>query len=60
VSFWAELKRRNVVRVGAVYLAAAWLVAQIGDVVAQAFAAPASRSRRCAARTWISTERTSA
>ena len=41
MSFWAELKRRNVVRVGAVYLAAAWLVAQIGDVVAQAFAAPA-------------------
>ncbi len=24
MSFWAELKRRNVVRVGAVYLAAAW------------------------------------
>jgi TolB-like protein len=40
MSFWAELKRRNVVRVGAVYLAAAWLLAQIGDVVAQAFAAP--------------------
>jgi TolB-like protein len=41
MSFWAELKRRNVVRVGAVYLAGAWLLAQIGDVVAQAFSAPA-------------------
>jgi TolB-like protein len=41
MSFWAELKRRNVFRVGAVYLAAAWSLAQIGDVVAQAFAAPA-------------------
>jgi len=40
MSFWAELKRRNVVRVGAIYLAAAWLLAQIGDVVSQAFAAP--------------------
>src|SRR5262245_26343721 len=41
MSFWAELKRRNVLRVGAVYLAADWLLAQIGDIVAQAFAAPA-------------------
>ena len=40
MSFWAELKRRNVVRVSAIYLAAAWLLAQIGDVVSQAFAAP--------------------
>src|SRR5215471_3907266 len=41
MSFWAELKRRNVLRVGGVYLAAAWSLAQIGDVVAQTFAAPA-------------------
>jgi TolB-like protein len=41
MSFLAELKRRNVFRVGAVYLAAAWSLAQIGDVVAQAFSAPA-------------------
>jgi TolB-like protein len=41
MSFWAELRRRNVFRVGGVYLAAAWLLAQIGDVVAQAFSAPA-------------------
>src|SRR5262245_55607929 len=40
MSFWAELKRRNVFRVGAVYLAAAWVISQVGDVVAQAFAAP--------------------
>ncbi|HEX5048397.1 MAG TPA: hypothetical protein VFX89_14870 [Gammaproteobacteria bacterium] len=41
MSFWAELRRRNVFRVGAVYLASAWVVSQVGDVVAQAFDAPA-------------------
>src|ERR1700741_2380788 len=40
MSFWAEFKRRNVIRVGAVYLAAAWVISQVGDVVAQAFDAP--------------------
>jgi TolB-like protein len=40
VVFWAELRRRNVVRVGAVYLASGWLVSQVGDIVAQAFDAP--------------------
>ena len=45
MSFWAELKRRNVLRVGAVYLATAWLLAQIGDIVAQAFGAPALAMR---------------
>jgi adenylate cyclase len=40
MSFWAELKRRNVFRVGGVYLAAAWVISQVGDVVAQAFDAP--------------------
>jgi hypothetical protein len=33
MSFWQELKRRNVFRVGAVYLAIAWLIAQIVSVV---------------------------
>lgn len=40
MSFWTEFKRRNVARVGAVYLAAAWVISQVGDVVAQAFDAP--------------------
>lgn len=40
MSFWTELRRRNVFRVGAVYLAAAWILSQVGDVVAQAFGAP--------------------
>ena len=33
MSFWQELKRRSVFRVGAVYLAVAWLIAQIVSVV---------------------------
>jgi len=41
MSFWAEFKRRNVFRVGAVYLATAWVLSQAGSLVAQAFAAPA-------------------
>jgi len=32
-SFFAELKRRNVVRVAALYLLAAWLILQIADVL---------------------------
>jgi hypothetical protein len=40
MSFWTEFKRRNVVRVGALYLAAAWVISQVGAVVAQAFDAP--------------------
>ena len=41
MSFWAELRRRNVFRVGAVYLASAWVLSQVGSLVAQSFAAPA-------------------
>ena len=41
MSFWTEFKRRNVFRVGALYLAAAWVISQVGDVVAQTFDAPA-------------------
>jgi TolB-like protein len=40
MSWWAELRRRNVFRVGAVYLGSAWVISQVGDVVAQAFDAP--------------------
>jgi TolB-like protein len=41
VSVWAELRRRNVFRVGGLYLATAWIFSQVGDVVAQTFDAPA-------------------
>ena len=40
MSFWAELRRRNVFRVAALYLASAWVLSQVGDVVAQTFDAP--------------------
>jgi TolB-like protein/Flp pilus assembly protein TadD len=33
MSFWAELKRRNVVKVGTAYLIVAWLLAQFVDVI---------------------------
>ena len=32
-SFWSELKRRNVVRVGAAYLAGSWVILQVADIV---------------------------
>ncbi len=41
MSFFGELKRRNVFRVGAAYLAAVWLVIQVADVILPTFAAPA-------------------
>ena len=34
MSFWGELKRRNVFRVGIAYLLASWLILQVVDVVA--------------------------
>jgi TolB-like protein len=40
VSFFAELKRRNVFRVGAAYVVVAWLVIQVGDVAADNLAFP--------------------
>ncbi len=40
-SFWSELKRRNVVRVGAAYLAGTWLSLQIADTVLPNLDAPA-------------------
>ncbi len=39
-SIWAELKRRNVVRVGAGYIVAAWLLIQVADVILPIFHAP--------------------
>ena len=41
MSFWGELKRRNVVKVGAAYLVVAWLLAQIVSLVVPTFNAPA-------------------
>jgi TolB-like protein len=40
LSFLGELKRRNVVRVGVVYLIAAWLLAQVADLMLENFHAP--------------------
>ena len=40
MSFFDELKRRNVIRVGVAYAAIAWLLAQVADLALDAFAAP--------------------
>ena len=42
MSLFAELKRRNVVRVVLAYLAGAWLLIQIADTVFPAYGAPDS------------------
>ncbi len=39
-SFFQELKRRNVFRVGLAYVVTAWLIAQAADLALDAFAAP--------------------
>ena len=39
-AFWRELRRRRVVRTGGVYVAAAFVVLQLGEIVLPAFAAP--------------------
>jgi len=41
LSFFSELRRRNVFRVGFAYLAGVWLVLQVADVVLPNFGAPA-------------------
>jgi TolB-like protein/tetratricopeptide (TPR) repeat protein len=40
LSFWTELKRRNVFRVAAAYLVIAWLIVQVADVMADGFGFP--------------------
>jgi len=40
MNVFEELKRRNVVRVGVVYLIAAWLLAQVADLILENFQAP--------------------
>src|ERR1044072_2119367 len=39
-SFFAELKRRNVVRVAGLYLVGAWLIVQVASTVLPMFGAP--------------------
>ena len=41
VSFFGELRRRNVLKVGAAYIVVAWLLIQIVDIVFPAIAFPA-------------------
>lgn len=40
MSFFEELKRRNVFRVGAAYLVIAWILAQVAQLLSDTFAAP--------------------
>lgn len=40
-TFFEELKRRNVVRIGIAYLVFAWLIVQVGELILGAFGAPA-------------------
>jgi TolB-like protein len=40
MTFFAELKRRNVVRVGVAYVIVGWLLAQVADFAAENFGAP--------------------
>ena len=39
-SFLGELRQRNVIRVGLAYAVAAWLIAQVADIVLESFEAP--------------------
>ena len=39
-SFFAELKRRNVIRMAGLYLVGAWLVVQVAGTVLPMFGAP--------------------
>ncbi|QBY03286.1 hypothetical protein E2K93_02375 [Thalassotalea sp. HSM 43] len=45
MSFWQELKRRNVVKVAVAYLALAWLVLQVTSIVVPAFELPEQVNR---------------
>ena len=40
LSLWAELRRRNVFRVGAAYAVVGWLLIQVSDVILPTFQAP--------------------
>ena len=45
MTFFDELKRRNVFRVGAAYLVVAWLALQVTDIVAPILELPDAFSR---------------
>jgi adenylate cyclase len=45
MSFFEELKRRNVVRVGALYVIASWIVLQVADVLFDALELPSTWTR---------------
>ncbi len=45
MSFFEELKRRNVVRVGVLYIVASWLVLQVADVLFDAMELPSAWMR---------------
>lgn len=49
MSFWGELKGRNVVRVGIAYVVAAWLVLQVADTLFPALQLPSWTARFVAA-----------
>lgn len=40
MQFFEELKRRNVIRVAALYVVASWLILQVGDLIFDAFDVP--------------------
>ena len=40
MSFFAELKRRNVFRVGIAYVVGSWLFAQVAELAADSFGTP--------------------
>ena len=40
MSFFAELKRRNVIRVGVTYAVLGWVLAQIAEFAFETFGAP--------------------
>ncbi len=42
MSFFEELKRRNVVKMAVLYAVASWLIIQIGDVLFDTFDLPSS------------------
>ncbi len=55
MSFFEELKRRNVIRVGIDYLIVSWMVLQVVDIVLPMLALPESAGR-CLSSTINSTQ----
>ena len=49
LSFFAELKRRNVIRVAGLYLVGAWLIVQVAGTLLPVFDAPAWVTNRWSA-----------